>query len=144
MSCYQNILCAIDLDTNSSRILKMAISQAGGQTSKLQVIHTCEHPITGYGELTGSNLPTTETQIRQKVYPEFRAILESHGIPVSQGHIEFGQPSDAIHKLATQLSCDLIVIGSHGRSGLQLLFGSTSNSVLKDAPCDVLTVKVEE
>lgn len=141
---YRHILCAIGLDANSPRILKMAISQAGGQVSRLHVIHTCEHPITGYGELTGSNHPTTEAQIRQKAYPEFRKILEDHQIPPSQGHIVFGQPSEAIHKLALELSSDLIVVGSHGRSGLQLLLGSTSNSVLRDSPCDVLSVRVEE
>ena len=143
MPSYQNILCAIDLDDNSAIILKAAIAQAGGELNRLHVIHTCEHPITGYGELTGSNLPTTEAQIKQKAYPEFRRLLESHQIPLSQGEILFGQPSEAIHQKAAELSCDLIVVGSHGRSGLLLLLGSTSNSVLKDAPCDVLTVKLE-
>ncbi|WP_439134430.1 universal stress protein [Pseudomaricurvus sp.] len=144
MPSYQNILCAIDLDANSAKILEAAIAQAGGQLKRIHVIHTCEHPITGYGELTGSNLPTTEAQIKQKAYPEFRSILEKHQIPVSQGEILFGQPSEAINTKASELSCDLIVVGSHGRSGLQLLLGSTSNSVLKDSPCDVLTIRLEE
>ena len=39
---------------------------------------------------------------------------------------------------------DLIVLGSHGKHGLNLLLGSTSNSVLHQAPCDVLTVRLGE
>ncbi len=39
---------------------------------------------------------------------------------------------------------DLIVLGSHGRHGLQLLLGSTANAVLHHANCDVLTVRINE
>ena len=45
--------------------------------------------------------------------------------------------------MANQSRCDLIVMGSHGRSGLgRLLMGSVAEAVLRKAPCPVLTVRV--
>ena len=43
---------------------------------------------------------------------------------------------------AKEQTCDLIVVGSHGRHGLALLLGSTANDVLHGAPCDVLAVRL--
>jgi universal stress protein A len=46
--------------------------------------------------------------------------------------------------MAKEEDVDLIIVGSHGRHGLALIFGSTSNSVLHGAPCDVLAVRIAE
>lgn len=57
-------------------------------------------------------------------------------------HIHVGQPAELIAKLAGELHCDLIVMGSHGRGGVAgLLMGSVANRVLELAPCPVLLVK---
>ncbi|MDB4308535.1 universal stress protein, partial [Porticoccaceae bacterium] len=49
-----------------------------------------------------------------------------------------------MHNMAKENHIDLIVVGSHGRHGLALIFGSTSNSVLHGATCDVLAVRITE
>ena len=46
------------------------------------------------------------------------------------------------YRVAEEQSCDLIVVGSHGRHGLALLLGSTANDVLHGAPCDVIAVRL--
>jgi universal stress protein A len=46
--------------------------------------------------------------------------------------------------MAKDQDIDLIVVGSHGRHGLALIFGSTSNSVLHGATCDVLAVRISD
>jgi len=53
-----------------------------------------------------------------------------------------GSPSHKITTVATEKSADLIVVGTHGRRGLQRLLGSTANSVINHAACDVLTVRL--
>lgn len=54
-----------------------------------------------------------------------------------------GDPSTTVLEKAADLDCDLIVIGSHGRTALgRLLMGSVAESVMRGAPCPVLTVKV--
>jgi universal stress protein A len=55
-----------------------------------------------------------------------------------------GQPATEMRRLARERDIDLIVVGSHGRHGLALIFGSTSNSVLHGAPCDVLAVRITD
>ncbi|QRM20290.1 universal stress protein [Dechloromonas sp. TW-R-39-2] len=57
-------------------------------------------------------------------------------------HIHVGQPAEVIAKVAAELGCDLIVMGSHGRSGVAgLIAGSVASRVLHLAHCPVLLVK---
>lgn len=57
-------------------------------------------------------------------------------------HIHVGQPAEVIAKIAGELKCDLIVMGSHGRSGVAgLVMGSVASRVLHLASCPVLLVK---
>ena len=57
-------------------------------------------------------------------------------------HIHVGQPAEVIAKVAGELACDLIVMGSHGRSGVAgLVMGSVASRVQHLASCPVLLVK---
>jgi nucleotide-binding universal stress UspA family protein len=57
-------------------------------------------------------------------------------------HIHVGQPAEVIAKMAGELGCDLIVMGTHGRSPVGgLVMGSVATRVLHQAPCPVLLVK---
>lgn len=57
-------------------------------------------------------------------------------------HIHVGQPAEVIAKVAGELACDLIIMGTHGRSGMAgLVTGSVANRVLFLANCPVLLVK---
>lgn len=57
-------------------------------------------------------------------------------------HIHVGQPAEVIVKMASELGCDLIVMGTHGRSGIAgLIMGSVASRVLHLASCPVLLVK---
>ena len=47
-----------------------------------------------------------------------------------------------VHRVAIERNSDLIIVGSHGRHGLALFLGSTSNGILHGATCDVLAVRV--
>lgn len=57
-------------------------------------------------------------------------------------HVHVGQAAEVVAKVATELGCDLIVMGSHGRSGIAgLMMGSVATRVLHLATCPVLLVK---
>ena len=140
MSKYQSVLCAVDLSPNSFPVLETAKSIT--DKSNIQVLHICEHPITGYGEQTGNNLRVTEAQIRQSAFPALKDIVEAAELNVTQSDIRFGKPAEVIHQVAVDNGIDLIIVGSHGKSGLTLLLGSTSNQVLHGSPCDLLTVRI--
>ena len=65
-------------------------------------------------------------------------------IPAGNRHLLMGRPETEIHNVAEEIGADLIVVGSHGRHGLALIFGSTANGVLHGATCDVLAVRVRQ
>lgn len=69
-------------------------------------------------------------------------LAEKLGREIVPFAVTSGEAKEEIIKLATQLSCDLIVLGSHGRSELsKLLLGSVSQSVAVSAPCSVLITR---
>lgn len=139
---YQKIVVAIDLSDECEKIIQQSLTLSNNEPGRLHLIHACEHPITGYGEITGKNHQVTELQIKQQVFPALKDLTEQHHIPTDNLHISFGRPADAVHEMAKELEADLIITGSHGKQGLKLLLGSTANSIIHGATCDVLTVRV--
>mgnify|MGYP000232163701 CR=1 FL=1 len=139
MTVYKTILCAIDFSDDNHRLIEAALALTSAE--HVHLAHVCEHPITGYGELTGRNHQTTEHQIRQSVYPKLVTLAESYGMTARQTHIEFGRPADVIETVVVTIGVNLVVIGSHGHSGLRALLGSTANSIIHSSSCNVLTVR---
>ena len=58
-------------------------------------------------------------------------------------HLEIGVPKREILRVAQEQDVDLILLGSHGRHGIELILGSTANAVLHHADCDVLAVRLK-
>lgn len=142
MENYQQILVAIDLSEEAQYVLKRAVVLAENHRANLTLIHVIE-PITfAYG----GNIPMGFSDIQALLKEQATERLASLGaeldIPPSQQHIIVGQPAAEIHQLAESIAADLIIVGSHGRHGLALLLGSTANSVLHGASCDVMAVRV--
>jgi len=68
-------------------------------------------------------------------------LLTAGGVEVSRV-VEMGDPATVILELARREAVDLVVVGSHGRTGFErFLLGSVSGRVVEHAPCDVLVVK---
>lgn len=77
----------------------------------------------------------------EAVLAQARASLSQAGIAVTQ-HIHVGQPADIIVKLAAELGCDLICLGTHGRGALSsVVLGSVASKVLHSASVPVLLAK---
>ena len=77
-----------------------------------------------------------ERQLRTLIPAEVRAGLDWDMV------IRSGMPFLEIIRFAREQSVDLIVIGTHGRSGVEhIIFGSTAEKVVRKAPCPVLSVK---
>ena len=71
-------------------------------------------------------------------------LAEELGVDQSECFVSQGSTQREILHLAVERNVDLIVIGSHGREGIQRLLGSTANAVLHGAPCDVLAVRIKD
>jgi len=75
---------------------------------------------------------------------QMKVLTDKYGFDDAACHLEVGSVKSEIFRLVESLSIDLLVVGSHGRHGLGLLLGSTANSVLHGASCDVLAVRVTD
>lgn len=145
MSTYNKLLVAIDLSNESDKVITRAKRLAGGDASKIALVHVVEpvaaaYPIDAYA-IDMSAMQDEAVAVAKKRLAD---IGVSFGIGESSQHAVIGSPANEIRTLAESLESDLIVIGSHGRSGWKLLLGSTANKVLHGANCDVLTVRVGE
>ncbi len=140
MAGYQHILLAIDVCAEYQTVIDKALDIAGKNT-RLSVIHIVEpiyYPESYVGALT--------VDLQQKAV-EFAESELNHLVEKYQmegKHIDVGSPPRKIRDYAKSVDADLIVVGSHGKHGVQLLLGSTASGVLHGAHCDVLAVRVVE
>lgn len=139
---YSRILLAIDLTEESAVVTQRAQAIASAFGSELHVVHAIEPLSLAYGGDVPMDLSAVQDQIHSQAKSQMAEYCRQMNIPADQQHLVFGRPETEIHRLAKELRINLIVLGSHGRHGLALLLGSTANSVLHGAPCDVMAVRV--
>ncbi len=139
---YQRMLVALDALSDYSTVLDRALAIAS-DTAELSLIYVVE-PIYHADVYAGSAYLEIQDDARRRAVAVFNTLGEEHDIPTERQIVEAGRPATAVHHHADELKADLIVIGSHGRHGVQLLLGSTANAVLHGAKCDVLAVRVGE
>ena len=130
---------AMDLDPNDPDAhLAMAEALARDSGAKIYIVHV-EEPPTAYGggEMYYGMLEPDLEQLKEllsKVKPADPQIDYEH-------HMITGEPADSIARFADENNIDIIVMGTHGRTGLmRLLMGSVAE-VVRRAKCAVLTVK---
>ncbi|HIG36776.1 MAG TPA: universal stress protein [Oceanospirillaceae bacterium] len=142
MSIYNNILVSIDLNEEAHKVALKAY-QIGQQTgAKMTLIHVTEPLSYAYGGDVPMDLSAIQQQLHEHAQQRMNDFIQQHQFNdvdqlLTSGHIE-----TEVHRVANELSTDLIVVGSHGRHGLALLLGSTSNGILHGATCDVLAVRI--
>jgi len=139
MSDYKNVLVALDLMGDHEHVLLKALAVTKAD-AKINLIYVNE-PVY-VGEMVYAASVDFERQAVESARQQFDKLGEEFGIPADQRFIETGRSAAEIHRKAKELEVDLIVVGSHGRHGLQLLLGSTANSVLHGALSDVLAVRL--
>ncbi|MEQ1896449.1 MAG: universal stress protein [Vicinamibacterales bacterium] len=140
------ILVPVDFSPQSDRAVGYATTFGTRFGARVDLLHVVEDPF-ALGAWEGD----TER-------PDRRALLEGlsvsarHRLDAMAGaferlgvtamvHVRPGRPAAAIHELAEECGTDLIVMGTHGRTGIaHLLMGSVAEQVVRSAPCPVLTV----
>lgn len=140
MKQYERIVVAIDVYSEYDHVLKRALNIANN-ASQLSVIFVTL-PTTYFQPYISEVGGDYVAEIQKQAKTRLEDIARKNDIPSDQVHIPVGNAAEEIHTLANDINADLIVIGTHGRSGLKLLLGSTANSVLHGAKQDVLAVRV--
>lgn len=144
MKNYQHLLLAIDYSTETRVIAAKAKALALGYQAKLSIIHVLDNipmPDTPYGTVIPLSTPADNLLLEEERL-KFNQWCDKFDIEFNQRWLVWGVPKQAITEFASQQQVDLIITGSHARHGLGLLMGSTANSVLHHAVCDILAVRV--
>jgi universal stress protein A len=132
------ILDPTDFSPLSAHAFHVACSLARDHGGRLIVLHVAEPPIVGYG---GVMIPPPEGDY-QALEEQLRRIQAPDDKVVIEHRLEVGNPVTEILRVAEETKCDLIVMGTHGRTGLaHLLMGSVAEKVVRRAVCPVLVVK---
>ena len=144
----KTILFPTDFSHTGDAALALAASLARDSNARLLIVHVAEPPaVYGGGEMYyGTMEPDTETlkAMLNEIAPEGTGAEESG--TQSQLTVErrliTGDPAHALIRLAEEEAADLIVMGTHGRTGLmRALMGSVAETVVRRAPCPVLTLR---
>ena len=148
MVTYKNILFCTDFSENAQFALPFAIDLTKKYGATLHVIHVYQEP--GHvaefeissnvkmdwirvAHLMGTEMEKKLNALRERVTQELGAC---------QSELSRGRPHTEILRYAKEAKIDLIVMGSHGLSGLEhVLFGSTAERVLRESPCHVLVIR---
>ena len=144
MNNYHNILVAIDFSEASHTVIKRALEIARRNNTSLSVLHVVEYlpPMDMAYEPVASIAWIDEEAMQQRAKSTLAKICEEHKLGMAQQIVTLGAAKTEICQYARSHHVDLLILGSHGRHGIQLLLGSTANGVLHDMPCDVLAVKL--
>jgi len=135
----RKILCPTDYSTDGQTALEMATSLARDRGASLIIAHVEEPPMAyGGGELYyGMDEPNREQlkKMLSEVLPTDPSVGYEHRLIV-------GSPATSIVYLAEKENVELIVMPTHGRTGvMRVLMGSVAEEVVRKAKCPVLTVK---
>lgn len=147
MGSYINVLLAVDFHSDNRQVIDKAMQVAQMNGATLHLIHVVEPLAYAYtdGMTTwGEEMVSLEASIREDARKKLEALSGELKVTAENSYFRTGKSSEEIHAAAEQNSIDLIILGTHGQSGLQLLLGSTANSVLHGSACDVLAVRIKE
>ncbi|UOA07957.1 universal stress protein [Methylobacter sp. S3L5C] len=142
---YQHILLAVDYSKQGRYVADKAKSLASLYHAKLSIIHVLDNipmPDTNYGTVI-SLTQTSSDELLETEKAKFTRLGDYLAVDLVNRWLLWGVPKQEIIHIAEQEQADLIVVGSHGRHGLALLLGSTANSVLHYAKCDVMAIRLK-
>jgi nucleotide-binding universal stress UspA family protein len=140
------IVLAVDFSPHSDRAVEVTADLAARLSASVDVIHAVDLPVdfAPYRTAAGAELARAIESFASERLEIIRKHLAQRGIRVDT-HCRRGHPDAVIADVASETGCQLIAIGTRGRSGLShVLLGSVAERTLRAAPCSVLCVKAAD
>jgi len=144
----KRVLVPTDFSESAHHALTYGTSFAREYKAHLVLLHVVENLTVGYAS---DLFPVPMAEVFQEISGYARAELAKLAVQVREKGVEVedqvvqGKPSAEIVRFAEENAIDMIVLGTHGKGMLdQALFGSTTERVVRRAPCPVLTVRLTE
>lgn len=164
---FTHVLVPTDFSEPANHALRYASDEAALHRAKLTLLHVLPHRLgaevyyaTGApeagaqesfdalaGGLLGAQLASEPAFVRrdhaEEALTRLRDLIPRAFLDTWDVEVAGGDPADRIVRVARERGVDLIVMGTHGRTGLQhMLLGSVAETVVRKAPCPVLTVRL--
>ena len=143
---YSRILIAVEELPLAERVFKRGISLAKEFNSEVALVHVVTIP-TSVGSIDAGILPEEAMDFSKKAGENLlKNLIESHseGIKVEE-YLPIGSPVDEVANVVKEFDADLLVVGTHARSGLSKFFlGSVEEQIVSTVDCEVLVVKKEK
>lgn len=144
MSNYTKIVVAIDFNSEYENVIQRAIKMSESK-DYLSLLFVNLPSVYMQPYYFGTDIKECDDANHLKqAMKKLQVIAKKFDISKDNVHVVLGKVADEIKQFAQERHADLIVIGTHGRSGIKLLLGSTANAVLHGAKQDVLAVRMHE
>lgn len=141
---WKKILCPVDFSDTSREAVNVAVELARKFDASVKLLHVYAAPT--YALPEGAIIPTPDelravTDDVERALDAWKTKAAAQGAPVATA-TAMGIPFVEILRFARDGACDLIVMGTHGRTGLRhALLGSVAEKVVRKSPCPVLTIR---
>ncbi len=139
----KTILVPVDFSDCSRQALKYALPLAGQHDATVALLYVIPTPPYAMTEYGGVDFASIESELRANSERQLAALVKEEAQDVkTETMVCAGSPGEEIILTAKSLGADLIVISTHGRTGLKHVFlGSVAEHVVRHAPCPVLVVR---
>lgn len=144
MPAIKKILCALDLSQHSTSVAEYAVSMAKAFGAEVTVVYAAPAltqyvgfhvPPSSIENFVGEIVSGAEKTMEEFVGKHFAGVK-------AEGKVVNGYAAEEILKLAETDGADLIIMGTHGRKGIdRILFGSVAEKIVKSSPIPVMTVR---
>lgn len=139
---YERILVPTDGSSGTAHVALQAIDLAEQYGATLHVVHVMEEP--GSSLVAGTESRDRLEERGNEAIERVERMAAVHGVEVATELLE-GGPAETIVEYATEIGADLIVAGTHGRSGVKRhVIGSVAERLVRHAECPVMTVRLPE
>lgn len=137
------IVVAVDFEKASLKALEFAKDIAGRMGAEVVIAHVYQVPMFTYPGLEPALLPTFNNEISAAAKRAVEELAASHG--GLRAVLREGDPATELLAVANELKAQILVMGTHGRSGFAHLFlGSVAEKVMRHSSIPVLTVRATE
>ena len=141
------MLVPVDFSPHSELALRYATALASRLQASVQLLHVVDDPMATGPWSSEVPIPDLSERVRNLIanaerrLERYRAAVRPPRVPITTW-VRTGHPAQTITEYARAVGIDLIVMGTHGSSGpAQLVMGSVAESVVRHAPCPVLTLR---
>lgn len=143
MAAFKNMICAFDFSACSRDALAKATDIAARSDAALTIVHVWNEAIYNSPQVPSGDVISAVIRDTDSALADCVATARAAGVKAVRSAIVNGQASDELVRMvASDPTIDLIVMGTHGRTGLERVFlGSVAEHVVRHARCAVLVVR---